>query len=97
MSPLGKSTNILSSIPAPGDDENDDNDDEYEVADGVEIRRKTEVLAGNPPQFLFVHHKSHSTRPGIEPRPSVWEASDYGQWYGTEFGAQIKAERRCWS
>jgi hypothetical protein len=24
----------------------------------------------------FVHHKSHMTRPGFEPRPPQWEASD---------------------
>jgi hypothetical protein len=24
----------------------------------------------------FVHHKSHLTRPGVEPGPPRWEASD---------------------
>jgi hypothetical protein len=31
---------------------------------------------GNLPQRHFVHHKSHLTRPGIEPRPPRWETSD---------------------
>jgi hypothetical protein len=28
-------------------------------------------------QRHFVHHKSHMTRPGFEPGPPRWEASDY--------------------
>jgi hypothetical protein len=30
----------------------------------------------NLPQRHFVHHKSHMTRPGFEPGPPRWEASD---------------------
>jgi hypothetical protein len=30
---------------------------------------ETEVLGENPPQRHFFHHKSHFTRPGIEPKP----------------------------
>jgi hypothetical protein len=44
----------------------------------VELRLAggTEVLGENPPQRHFVHHKSYLTRPGLEPGPPRWEASD---------------------
>jgi hypothetical protein len=37
---------------------------------------ETEVLGKNLPQRHFVHHKFHRSRPGFEPGPPLWEASD---------------------
>jgi hypothetical protein len=38
---------------------------------------ETEVLGENLHQRHFIHHKSHLTRPGIEPWQPRWEASNY--------------------
>jgi hypothetical protein len=41
-----------------------------------ELAGETELLWENLPQFYFVHHKSHMTRSGIEPRPQLLEVGD---------------------
>jgi hypothetical protein len=42
---------------------------------GMKIDRRTEVLGENLLQYHFVHHKSHMTRPGLEPETPRWETS----------------------
>jgi hypothetical protein len=43
---------------------------------GMKIGRETEVLGENLSQRHFAHHKSHTTRPELEPGPPRWEAGD---------------------
>jgi hypothetical protein len=41
-----------------------------------ELAGETEVPGGDLPQCHFVHDKSHMNWPGLERRPSLWEAGD---------------------
>jgi hypothetical protein len=68
LGPHGTAATNRTFVPVPGDY------DERET--GVMIGRGTKLLGENLPQRHFVHHKSYMTRPGFEPGPSRWEASD---------------------
>jgi hypothetical protein len=61
LGPLGTSAIYWPIVPAPGDCE----DGEFRGMNGENLLRRH-----------FVHHKSHLTRPGIEPGPPRWQASD---------------------
>jgi hypothetical protein len=68
LGPLGTSATEWPIVPAPGGYD----DGEF---GGMKIGRGNrigEIL----PERHFVHHKSLLTRPGFEPGPPRWEASD---------------------
>jgi hypothetical protein len=69
LGPLATSATEWPIVPVPGDYDNGE-------FGGKKIGRGTEVLGENRPQRHFVHHKSHFARPGFEPGPPRWEASD---------------------
>jgi hypothetical protein len=68
VGPLGTSATYWPIVPAPGDCE----DGEFVGMNG----RGNRSTRRKPAPAHFVHHKSHLTRPGIEPGPPRWEASD---------------------
>jgi hypothetical protein len=49
---------------------------DYGEIGGIKIGRGSRSTPRKPAQRHFVHHKSNMTRPGFEPGPSRWEASD---------------------
>jgi hypothetical protein len=69
LGPLGTAATDWPIVLAPGDYD----DGEF---GGMKIGRETGILGENLSQRHFAHHKSHLTRPGIEPGPPRWEASD---------------------
>jgi hypothetical protein len=69
LGPLGKSATEWPIVSAPGDCD----DGEF---GGIKTGRGEQKLGKNLPQLHFVNHKSHLTKPGLEPGPQRWEASD---------------------
>jgi hypothetical protein len=71
LSPLGTAANIgLLYQPQMIDD------GDCGTISGKKIGGGTEVLKENQPQCHFVHHKSHTTWPGLEPGQPRCETSD---------------------
>jgi hypothetical protein len=64
LGPLGTLATEWPSVPAPGDY------DDGELG-GMKIGRGNQSTRRKP-----VHQKSHLTRPGFEPGPPQWDASD---------------------
>jgi hypothetical protein len=70
LGPLGTSATECPIVPAPGDC---GDDGEF---GGIKIGKGNRSTRRKPAPTPFAHHKSHLTRPGLEPGPPLWEASD---------------------
>jgi hypothetical protein len=69
LGPLGTPATDWPIVPTPGDYD----DGEF---GGMKIGRENRSIRRKPAPAPLSHHKSHLTRPGIEPGPPRWKASD---------------------
>jgi hypothetical protein len=60
----------------------------------MKISRETEVLGENLPQRHFVHHKSHMTKPGLEPRGAAVGSQQLTAWAMAWPFTRVRAKKR---